>query len=127
MASLGSLNQHGGVILQFVVRVRSLLEQDLHNIEMTASTGQTERGVVIVGCLLVNVRPAAGKIKIFSVSNIFVSSFNLPDEELDRAQVTRPSGLHQRSPPALALVLQTSVVLEQEVCHVGVTVLTGVG
>ena len=45
---------------------------------------------------------------------------------LDRAEVTRSGGLHQRSPPALALVLQPGVVLEQEVRHVGVTILTGV-
>ena len=40
--------------------------------------------------------------------------------------MTRPGGLHERSPAALALVLQPGVVLEQEVRHVGVTILTRV-
>ena len=108
MTSLGSLNEHGGVVLQLVVRVGSLLQQNLHHVEVTSGTSEAERGVVVVGRLLVDVRPAG-------------------DQELDRTQVTRPGGLHQRGSTSLALVLQTCVVLEQEVRHVGVTVLTRVG
>ena len=57
VTSLGSLDEHSRVILQFVVGVRPLLEQDLHHIEMTPGTGQAQGGVVIVGRLLAHVRP----------------------------------------------------------------------
>ena len=62
------------------------------------------------------------KSKIFDVPKIIWHG-----SYLDRTEVTRPGGLHERSPAALALVLQPGVVLEQEVRHVGVTILTRVG
>ena len=36
-------------------------------------------------------------------------------------------GFHQRRSPSLGLVLQLGAVLEQQICHIGVPVLTGVG
>ena len=58
VTSLGSLDEHSRVILEFVVGVRPLLEQDLHHIQMTPGTGQAQGGVVIVGRLLAHVRPS---------------------------------------------------------------------
>ena len=54
---------------------------------MAAGAGEGERGVVVVGGLAVDVRPAG-------------------HQELDGAEVAGPSSLHQGRATALGLVLQ---------------------
>jgi len=40
--------------------------------------------------------------------------------------MTGPGSLHEGGPPTLTLVLQLSAVLQKEVSHISVTILTGV-
>ncbi len=84
---------HGRDILEPVVGVGALLEENLHHVKVAAGAGEAQGRVVVVGCLLVDIRAPA-------------------DEELHSAEVTRPGRLHQRRPPALALVLQLGPVSE---------------
>lgn len=87
-------------------RISLVLQQELHDAQVSASARQAQGGVVIVARVLVHIRPLA-------------------DEELGGAKVARPHGLHEGRAAALGLVLQLRTVVEQQVRHVGVAPLAG--
>ena len=89
-------------------RVGSVLQKDLDNALVAAGARQAQRSVVVVGRGAVHLGAAL-------------------QQERDGGEVAGPGRLHQRRPPALALVLQLGAVLQQQVGHLGVTVLAGVG
>ena len=68
-----------------MMRIGIIGQQKFDHPRVPANTSQGKRGVVIIGR-----------------SFIDVGSFH--DEELDRAEMTRPARLHQRSSSAFALV-----------------------
>ena len=71
VTSLVRLDQHGQVVLELVVGVGALLEEDLHHVKVAAGAGEAQGCVVIVCCLLVDIRAPA-------------------DEDLHSAEVTSP-------------------------------------
>ena len=94
--------------LQLVERVGSVLQKDLDNALVAPSARQAQRSVVVIGRGAVHFGAAL-------------------QQERHGGEVAGPGRLHQRRPPALALVLQLGAVLQQQVSDLSVTVLAGVG
>ena len=108
-------------------RVGSVEKQQLHHCQMSTSTSQRERGVVIVGslpaetnCITINPNKDAA-ILILPVN---ISAFR--DEKLDGAEMAGSSGLHEWSTASFRRMFQVGAILQQQFSHVCVAVFASV-
>ena len=85
-----------------------MLQEGLHNALVAPGARQAQRSMVVVG---------RGAVHLSA----------LLQQERHGQEMAGPSRLHQRRPPALALVLQLGAVLQQQVSDLSVTILAGIG